>query len=74
MGRIFPSPRIGHLAQNIASHANAGPTPAFEALPVRFEPIPAATGAYFCLHPVKLPNGRLVCRADPVERLTGGAA
>ncbi|SAL51377.1 DNA-binding protein [Caballeronia concitans] len=32
------------------------------------------TGAYFCLHPVKLPNGRLMWPADSVERLTGGAA
>jgi hypothetical protein len=32
------------------------------------------TGAYFCLLPVKLPNGRLMWPADSVERLTGSAA
>ncbi|WP_244814775.1 DNA-binding protein [Caballeronia sp. Lep1P3] len=28
------------------------------------------TGAYFCLRPVKLPNGRLMWPADAVEQLT----
>jgi hypothetical protein len=27
------------------------------------------TGAYFCLRPVKLPNGRLMWPADSVEQL-----
>ena len=31
------------------------------------------TGAYFCLHPVKLPNGRLMWPADSVEQLAEGA-
>jgi hypothetical protein len=31
------------------------------------------TGAYFCLHPVKLPNGRLMWPADSVSQLAGGA-
>lgn len=32
------------------------------------------TGAYFCLRPVKLPNGRLMWPADSIERLTNGVA
>lgn len=31
------------------------------------------TGAYFGLHPFKLPSGRLLWPADSVERLTAGA-
>ncbi|MFL9932711.1 DNA-binding protein [Paraburkholderia sp. RL18-103-BIB-C] len=31
------------------------------------------TGAYFCLRPVKLPNGRLMWPADSVEQLSGDA-
>jgi hypothetical protein len=31
------------------------------------------TGAYFCLRPVKLPNGRLMWPADSVEQLAEGA-
>lgn len=31
------------------------------------------TGAYFCLRPVKLPNGRLMWPADSVEQLTRAA-
>jgi hypothetical protein len=30
----------------------------------------SATGAYFCLRPVKLQNGRLLWPADALERLT----
>ncbi len=30
------------------------------------------TGAYFCLRPVKLPNGRLLWPADSLERLMEG--
>lgn len=29
------------------------------------------TGAYFCLRPVKLPNGRLLWAADALEQLAG---
>ncbi|SAL33426.1 hypothetical protein AWB71_01817 [Caballeronia peredens] len=28
------------------------------------------TGAYFCLRPVKMPNGRLMWPADSIEQLT----
>jgi hypothetical protein len=31
------------------------------------------TGAYFCLRPVKLANGRLLWPADAIARLTEGA-
>lgn len=31
------------------------------------------TGAYFCLRPAKLPNGRLMWPADSVEQLAGDA-
>jgi hypothetical protein len=31
------------------------------------------TGAYFCLRPVKLPNGRLLWPSDAIARLTEGA-
>lgn len=30
------------------------------------------TGAYFCLRPVKLPNGRLMWPADSLAQLAGG--
>lgn len=30
------------------------------------------TGAYYCLRPVKLPNGRLMWPADSIEQLSGG--
>ncbi|NKJ45852.1 DNA-binding protein [Burkholderia sp. SG-MS1] len=30
------------------------------------------TGAYFCLRPVKMPNGRLMWPADSIEQLSGG--
>ncbi|AXL51517.1 hypothetical protein DSC91_004207 [Paraburkholderia caffeinilytica] len=30
------------------------------------------TGAYFCLRPVKMPNGRLMWPADALEQLAGG--
>lgn len=29
------------------------------------------TGAYYCLRPVKLPNGRLLWPADSIEQLSG---
>ncbi|QSN60451.1 DNA-binding protein [Caballeronia sp. M1242] len=29
------------------------------------------TGAYFCLRPVKMPNGRLMWPADALEQLAG---
>lgn len=29
------------------------------------------TGAYYCLRPVKLPNGRLMWPADSIAKLTG---
>jgi hypothetical protein len=29
------------------------------------------TGAYYCLRPVKLPNGRLMWPADAIEQLAG---
>lgn len=32
------------------------------------------TGAYFCLRPVKMPNGRLMWPADSLALLSGGAA
>lgn len=32
------------------------------------------TGAYFCLRPVKMPNGRLMWPTDSVVLLSGGAA
>lgn len=31
------------------------------------------TGAYFCLRPVKLPNGRLMWPADSLEQLSKGS-
>jgi len=31
------------------------------------------TGAYFCVRPVKMPNGRLAWPADSIERLMGVA-
>lgn len=31
------------------------------------------TGSYYCLRPVKLPNGRLMWPADSVLQLSGGA-
>ncbi|MFL9987135.1 DNA-binding protein [Paraburkholderia sediminicola] len=31
------------------------------------------TGAYFCLRPVKLPNGRLMWPGDSLEQLMGAA-
>jgi hypothetical protein len=30
------------------------------------------TGSYFCLRPVKLPNGRLMWPADAIEQLAEG--
>ena len=31
------------------------------------------TGAYYCLRPTKLPNGRLLWPTDAVSQLSGGA-
>ena len=32
------------------------------------------TGAYFCLRPLKMPNGRLMWPGDSLEQLAGGVA
>jgi predicted metal-dependent enzyme (double-stranded beta helix superfamily) len=74
MDRFANFARTHHSTQNIASHANAGSLAQSEALHVRFEKIPAETGACCCLQPVKSPNGRLMWAADSAERLMGGAA
>lgn len=31
------------------------------------------TGSYYCLRPIKYPNGRLMWPADSVEQLSGAA-
>lgn len=32
------------------------------------------TGAYFCIRPLKMPNGRLMWPGDSLEQLAGGVA